>query len=351
MWQVDNRTPFAVERGWVRDRDGAEIWLVAAKCTFDIKPDGSTEVAAAQPPVLRAPEYYGEPGRSSLKYEADLVLTKRTTDVIVVGQAYAPGGRPVTELEVGFRVGPIQKLLRVFGDRRWSTFGCSSPEPFVTMPIVYERAFGGVDQRSDHPERDWEWRNPLGTGFAITRDNATGVALPNIEYPNELVSSWKDRPRPAGFGALGCHWQPRAGFAGTYDEQWLRDRQPLLPVDFDDRFFQYAPPDQQPSAFLRGGEPVVIVGLTAAGDLRFLLPRVELRFVTRFYDGTRQVHGDPALHSVILEPDYPRVSVVWHSALPCHFKVQKLEDTIISFSADGHVDDVADPETDEFESA
>ena len=53
MWQVDNRTPFAAERGWVRDRNGTEVWLVTVKCTFDIKPDGSTEVSEEQPPVLR----------------------------------------------------------------------------------------------------------------------------------------------------------------------------------------------------------------------------------------------------------------------------------------------------------
>ena len=72
------------------------MWLVAVKCTFTIASDGSTEIADNQPPVLRTPEYHGEPGRSNIKYEADLVLTKTTTDVIVVGHAYAPGARPVT---------------------------------------------------------------------------------------------------------------------------------------------------------------------------------------------------------------------------------------------------------------
>ena len=101
MWHVDNRTPFAAERGWVRDRNGAEVWLVVVKCTL-VKPDGSTELSADQPPPLRVPEYHGEPGTSSLKYEADLVLTKITTDVTVIGQAHAPGGRPVTELNMGY---------------------------------------------------------------------------------------------------------------------------------------------------------------------------------------------------------------------------------------------------------
>ena len=53
MWQIDNQTPFAAERGWVRDRTGAEVWLVAVKCTFDIDRDGSTAISAEQPPVLR----------------------------------------------------------------------------------------------------------------------------------------------------------------------------------------------------------------------------------------------------------------------------------------------------------
>lgn len=330
MWQVDNRTPFAAERGWVRDREGAEVWLVAVKCTFDIRPDGTTDVSKEQPPVLRVPEYHGEPGKSSIKYESDLVLTKKTTDVLVVGHACAPGGKPIAELDVGFRVGPVQKILRVFGDRNWGAVGPTRPEPFVMMPLVYERAFGGVDTGSDNPERDWDWRNPVGTGFAVDKAHLSDRPLPNIEYPNALFEAWNDRPPPAGFGAIGCHWQPRAGYAGTYDDKWMKTRQPLLPEDFDDRFHQCAPADQQAPEFLRGSEPVVLYRLTPGGDLRFSLPKIYLGFETRFYDGSREIHKTRKLHTVILEPDFPRVSLVWHSALPCHFKVQKLERTVVT---------------------
>ncbi len=347
MWQVDNRTPFAAERGWVRDRDGAEVWLVAVKATFDIKPDGSTQVSEEQPPVLRVPEYHGEPGKSSIKYEADLVLTKRTTDVLLVGHAYAPQGHKATGLDVGFRVGPLTKVMRVFGDRFWDVEGgWSAAEPFRSMPLVYERSFGGVDRQSNKPERDWEWRNPVGTGFAVSRANLPGIRLPNIEYPNQLIQSWNDRPAPAGCGPVGSHWQPRASFAGTYDDNWMQTRQPLLPDDFDDRFFQCAPVDQQAPTFLRGGEPVVLRGLTPNGDLRFLLPKIFLGFETRFYDGGREIHQNRKLHTVILEPDFPRVSLVWHSALPCHFKVQKLERTTVTLKTDLSG---GEPEPDEME--
>ena len=68
MWQVENRTPYAAERTWVRDKSGAEIWIVAVKCTFDILEDGSTKPAGQQPPVVQAPEYMdpAAPARSIL---------------------------------------------------------------------------------------------------------------------------------------------------------------------------------------------------------------------------------------------------------------------------------------------
>ncbi len=334
MWQIDNRTPFAVERAWVRDREGVEVWLVVVKATFDIKPDGSTEISSVQPPVLHVPEYIGEPGKSSIKYEADLILSKKTTDILVVGHAYAPVGYTATRLDVGFKVGPVTKLLRVSGDRHWQDGRPTEPKPFTKMPLIYERAFGGVDRRSEHPECDWDWRNPLGTGFAVSKAHLLGVPLPNLEHPQQLIESGSERPEPAGFGAIGAHWQPRVAFAGTYDEHWLQHRQPLLPEDFDERFFQCAPLDQQTPHFLSGGEAVALSGLTAEGQvLRFFLPRLHLGFETRFYDGSLDIHKTKNLHTVILEPDFPRVSLVWHSALPCHFRVQKLQRTRVTLKA------------------
>lgn len=329
MWQLANRTPFAAERTWLRDRDGSEVWIVAVKATFDIT-DGAPLVADEQAPVLRLPEHLGESGHSSLRQDADLVLTKRATDVLVLGHAHAPGGSPVTHLDVGLRAGPIRKVLRVFGDRRWGTLGASAPEPFESMPLVYERAYGGADAASAQPERDWEWRNPVGTGFAMSGRHAKGLRLPNIERPDALIRSWSDRPEPAGFGPIASHWQPRVAFAGTYDERWMKTRQPLWAEDLDDRYFQSAPADQQVPGFLRGGEPVALRGFTPDGSLEFTLPKIYLGFETHFTDGTREIHRNRRLHTVIIEPDRSRLQMVWHSALACHFKVHQLLRTVIT---------------------
>ena len=35
------------------------------------------------------------------------------------------------------------------------------------------------------------------------------------------------------------------------------------------------------------------------------------------------------LHTVVLEPDHPRVLMVWHTSLPCTHDAESLEDTTI----------------------
>lgn len=332
MWQLDNRTPFAAERTWVRDRDGTETWLVAVKASFDIQPDSSLVVAPAQPPVTLVPQYMGKPGFSSLRMDTDLPRTKTTTDVIVLGQAHAPGGRPVQSLDIGVGVGMTTKVLRVFGNRRWHGKRISDPEPFVAMPLNYERAFGGIDPMDD---RAWDVRNPVGKGFATRAPHLDGTALPNFEDPSALIEHWDDRPEPAGLGPLSSHWHARQQWAGTCDERWQRERAPLLPEDFDDRHYQCAPPGLQAPQFLRGGEPVALMNLSpGGGNLRFVLPRLFLSFETEFFTGPGVRHEPPKLHTVILEPELARVALVWHSALACHPRVLKLKATVIGLKQD-----------------
>ena len=153
MWQIDNRTPFAAAQGWVRDRRGAEVFLVVVKATFDILPDGTTNPAAEQPEPLRLADDHGEPGKSSIRHELDFVLTKRTTDVLVVGHAHAPQGHAVRQVDVGLMVGSLRKSLRVFGDRRWEGGAPTRPVPFVVMPLVYHAPLAAWTGITDARER------------------------------------------------------------------------------------------------------------------------------------------------------------------------------------------------------
>jgi hypothetical protein len=333
MWILENNTPFAAERAWARDRNGAEVWIVAIKGTFTVRPDGSTQIAEEQEPVCLSPEYLGEPGKSDLRRESDLVLTKPSTDVLLLGHAYAPGGKPVQKLPATLKVGDLAKTIGIVGDRYWEKgllgLKMSEIEPFEKMPLTWERAFGGADNRSPDPKKqDYEPRNPIGAGFFCDAAHCGGQRLPNLQDPNNIIVSWGDRPMPAGFGPVPRDWSPRRELAGTYDEKWHKERHPLLPADFDERHFQCASPDQQTAGYLRGGEPVELHNLTPEGTLKFKLPHLVFGFDTRFTGG-EAVHHRAVLHTVILEPDESRVVMVWHTTLPCHPKVNRLERTRI----------------------
>lgn len=327
MWVLNNKTPFAAERTWGRDINGWHQWIVAVKATYDIHSNGELTLADEQAEPLLAPEYYGEPGQSSLQYDADLVPTKPTTDIILNGTAYAPGGKPSTEFAVALRVNGKQKALKVSGERHWENgvmgLTPSKPQPVTAVPIRYERAFGGWDQSQPNPAKQkWDPRNPVGCGL-IQNAGQLGKPLPQFEY---LEGSIK-KTGPAGFGAIDSFWSPRNQFIGTYDKAWQEHRHPLLPLDWQPQSLQCAPQDQQTEKPLRGGETIELLHLTPEGRCAFQLPRVYLTFSTHI-DGRVEEHR-AQLASVIIEPDQRQVKLVWNTVLLCRNEGDYLDQTII----------------------
>jgi hypothetical protein len=125
--------------------------------------------------------------------------------------------------------------------------------------------------------------------------------VPNIEDPRQPLNWISDRPRPIGVGPVARHWQPRATYAGTYDDEWKRRRAPLWPTDFNARFFCGAPGPLQASPQLKGGEAVVLHGLHPNGPIHFLLPTLRMVARSRFID--RAVWTTPVLDGVHIESD------------------------------------------------
>ncbi len=329
MWELINRTPFEAERTWIVDRDGRKHWAVVVKAAFDIAPDGTTTIADEQVAPNAEPKFNGEEFVSSLRYEMDLIHTKPGTDLYVNGSAHAPNGKPVESLTVGVQVGNRQKALTVVGDRHYTrdvtSVEPSLPLPFVAMPIVYERAYGGFDDTNPDPMKQKLFEpNPIGVGVAVSSSTLLGTPAPNILVPGQAEDA-----RAAGFGAIGPHWAPRCRFAGTYDGAWIEQRKPLLPLDYDARFAMCAPADQQFSPHLRGGETVGVVNMNPAGSVRFVLPKHAFGLTTYFGNGRPKVHHRPTLQTVVIEPEVPRVLMVWQSQIECHHDMDYLERTLI----------------------
>jgi hypothetical protein len=335
MLQFKIEKPFLGTVLLLPDPDGVDCVYVVAKATFALGPRVSP--AEKQLPILTRDQYRGEPGRSSLTAAGDVSLIKPGTDVLVLGTAYTRPGSPATQTDVTLRVGPIRKTVRVFGDRAWQAgllSRMSRPEPFEKLPLTWERAFGGTDETpGETPQQHAEPRNPVGIGFRTGngKRELEGLPVPNLEDPNRLISSWKDRPAPAGFGPLCPHWEPRRSHAGTYDASWQKQRAPYLPRDFDPRFFQAAPPDQVVPGYLKGGEEVELLGATPSGTLRFRLPAYQVQAAYRV-DGTEQVR--PAnLDTVIVEPDEARLVLVWRTVLPCDKRALRVREVEVTWTA------------------
>ncbi len=328
MLQLANKTPYAAARAFARDMHGADHWCVAVKATFKVEESGALSLADDQLPPLFAPEYFGEDGASSIKYDADISLTKPATDVLVNATAHARGGRPVGELPVRLRVERIDKTIVVYGARVHyaGAFGltATAPAPFARKEIRYEGAYGGTDMTSSDASRHRaDMRNPIGRGFATSAAHLEQTLAPEFAYPNEDPS----KTGPAGFGALASYWSPRRELGGTYDEAWSRNQKPLLPLDWDERSLLCAPQDQQ-CPHLRGGELVELVNMSPEGVFRFDVPRVYLAFRTMF--GSRHEEHRSKLVSLIIEPDDRRVCAVWQTSLRVPLRqMDHLDTTVI----------------------
>ena len=307
------------------DKAGIEQLIVVAKRTYAIDSSGKTSKARDPVGLCFADEHHGDPASSSVRYENDFAPFKPMCDVIVNGSACAPGGRPTSAMTVQLQFGKLVRRARVVGDRVWRSRWIlppapSGPKPFTRMPIVWERAFGGSDTRPKNPKRHvFETRNLLGVGLraGVAGAGPVGSPLPNIEAQDAPVQSWKKSYTPVGFGFVprGSEWRTR--HAGTYDQQWIDERCPFLPDDFDERYYQGAPPEQIVPTPV-GGERVRLTGFTPEGTLEFRLPEAQgppMR--VRLPSGYSELAA--RLDTIVIEPDERRVIFTWRARapLPC----------------------------------
>ncbi len=316
---ITNRTPFFQTQLHLADEEGTNILVVLVRATYRIHPSGRLSLHEEQQVSKPAGEYFGDPETSSYKFEPETAFIKPATDVVLIGHAHAPNAGAQV-VDVGIKVGPVQKILRVFGDRYWVKTGGSvlatTPQPFQRMPLTYERAFGGWD-RANKDETTWRCdnRNPVGRGFGdpLRFVEEGKVPMPNIEDPNQLIKRYGDQPPPAGFGFVSPHWQARAQYAGTYDQAWDEQRKPLLPKDFDRRFFNAASPGLVAPGYLRGDEDVVLVNVTAVTPLKFRLPAVQAPLCHVILSRGDAQTLQTKLDTVIIDADEMLLLLLWRA--------------------------------------
>ncbi|HRI64168.1 MAG TPA: DUF2169 domain-containing protein [Polyangium sp.] len=197
---------------------------VVVKASFLAKSSPMVPATAPQPYRISDAHYKNQP-IARVVSSADRVPRKLRVDVTVLGHAHAKRGQSVEEMNV--RVALMQgdslafdKRLRVIGARIAES---TPPIPFVRMPIVYERALGGIGTAE----------NPIGCGEEGDDDDR-----PNVLDP-------QNPSRPIGLGPIGAAWPIRKKRLGQTPVRDVESPLMILPNEFDFGYFQSAPEDQQ----------------------------------------------------------------------------------------------------------
>lgn len=338
------------------DRDERPSVSIHVKKTYALRENGRCTPADLQMPLLIG-ALPCEEGDIPF-HETDIVPFKDSTDLIVMATAFGRGQRSMLAT---IATTSLRLDYRIVGDRRcvWRGPGSwtfSDPEPFDTMPIRYERAYGGIDDAVSPPEIKHMIdlfgshpgvypRNPVGRGYVVYEDRRRidGLLLPNIEDPRDLLTperlvvgdpkNWWRQPLPWSCDWFDKEWYPRiAHFGGFPDGLPDDDRQvaevargyipPLqkqrlttktLEKLLDPRLANAASPALI-RPFLRGDEAVELVGMTPSGRIVVQLPSHRPRLKVRFEGMTTELV--PVPNRILISTDEMAVYVVWHGVWP-----------------------------------
>ena len=129
------------------------------------------------------------------------------------------------------------------------------------------------------------------------------------------------------FGPIGRNFASRIVYAGTYDQKWLETTIPFWPADFNYRYFQASPLDQQ-IPYPKGGEQVVLKNLTSQGLTSFRLPKMPMPVLFIPYSGKGK-EIDAVIDTVLIEPDQRRFILTWRASFPLRRNCFELQEITI----------------------
>lgn len=239
------------------------LGIIACKVTYTLSEEGWLIPADAEQswPVFEKPFVF-----ENVTLQSELDFRKNGIDIIVFGKAVSPYRKPVPAMKVIIECGRIFYEVDVFGERLWQrlndTLIPSAPIPFDEMPLTNDRAYGGAAV--------WEGIelthsiNPEGRGFYISKTEAEGKPLPNLERPDFLIQAFEDQPRPA------CLFKPNGMY---FDQDVNQDNVEKIFPDLVESPFNQAVPELVASPQDLGNS-LRLVGFSADGEILFPMPPI-----------------------------------------------------------------------------
>jgi hypothetical protein len=363
MASLTSPGPTAIQSS-TKSPESAWMLSVLAKRTYALASNGELVATDEQLPLTREPvEHPDHP--AILAADTDTYPIKLRTDIVILGHAYG-NGRQRFEANVVVD-GTVVKRMLVIGDRVCTASSGGKPvfspaRPVEAIELSYTRAYGGSAplsstnwsttareqfqsiaaalEREPSALMDYEYpRNPAGCGFLLDPSPAalSALRLPNLEDPLDPLTPerlaigdpnrWPTMPLPQSTAWVNVDWFPRIAYLGI---------PPLAPPDA--RFAEvergYASPKlvdpkngaSSPFAFSQGASlglqlPHLRPGTTVTLEN---MHRATARWKIRLPQSTPKIWVDgrqgklketiPVIHTVLIEPDVNRVSVVWRGA-------------------------------------
>lgn len=220
------------------------------------------------------------------EFPADMPFLTGGVDLFVVGHAHHPDGGAGPSLRVDIRVGEqFHRAIQIVGDRWWresnGTLQPSQPVPFESMPLTYERAYGGKAD-VDGSELSYP-ANPDGVGFYVTPEQAEGQPLPNLEDVENPITCVEDQPEPVGTAPY-----PAGGSLKMINavEQELEDKGNERITQVKPLMFNNAHPKMiiEPAMAPKPGDVFEATHMTPEGPLRFEMPDDQLHVHVQLED-------------------------------------------------------------------
>jgi len=182
---MKNHTPLPCQPFLDLTPEGRLDRVIVVKMTLELVPGDAAlraqgfthtlKLHRTQAPLVLTDSCHGALHTSSVRWESDLSPIKPQCDVIFIGNAHAPRGRPCRRFQVALRVTSsahgrvlVDKALQVTGERwlrrhnpvsralwwcvkvgslglvRRCPWSLTWPQPLATLPLRYEYAYGGA---------------------------------------------------------------------------------------------------------------------------------------------------------------------------------------------------------------
>ncbi|MBU2862297.1 DUF2169 domain-containing protein [Reinekea forsetii] len=321
--QLDNQSPWsaALIPGWGLDRNMQMTCVV--KTGFKWHSDGSLQpLTADECEVVFSDEYQDDnPETGPVLQSSDTVPFKKGFEWLLTGTAKPAPNVTHHPLTVSFQEGSVvtEKAIYAIGPRHWkkSLFGVipSQPETLTEELISYKHAFGGSCEGSNGKTIQFA-QNPIGTGYYKTKSKDSIVKLPKFES-KPFIQSPKDKPMPAGFGALSLTWSPRSKLMQSLNAKAAEDGQCPYPQVVPESLYNSAPIDQQMKSPPRDGCILTLKGFSNQ-PINLKLPSLSEHIRILHVQGEAIKKVKPECDTLIVNTDEQTIAYIWRASIPWH---------------------------------